>query len=221
MVTTFYVTSSDLIITESLLHLTNRSLFPSLAAGNHHSVSRFYKFNFAVAQPLSCVRLFVTPWTAAHRAFLSFTTSWSLLQVTPIEFSSCHPLLLLPSIFPSTRVFFVESVLRIRWPEYWSFSFSVRPFSEYPGLISFRIDWFDLLAVQGTLKSLLQHHNLKAPVQPPLGSNFVFQIPHTVIGLWALTLRERPPCEPENPSGVRGCAPPTVRSQESPRRRAW
>ena len=104
---------------------------------------------------LSPARLFVTPWTAAHQAFLSITNSRSLLKFTSIESVTpsnhlilCHPFLLLPSIFPSIRVFSKESALRIRWPKYWSFSFSVSPSNEYSGLISFRIDWFDLLAVQ-------------------------------------------------------------------------
>ena len=111
--------------------------------------------------------LFMTPWTTAHQASLSFTISQSLLKLMSIEsvipcnhFILCHPLLLLPSIFPSIRVFSNESVLCIRWPKYWSFSFSVSPSNEYSGLISFRIDWFVLLVVQGTLKSLLQHHSL-------------------------------------------------------------
>ena len=111
-------------------------------------------------QSLSCVWLFVTPWTAALRASLSITNSWSLLRLTSLELvmSSnhlilCHPLLLLPSIFPNIRVFSNESALCIRWPKYWSLSFSISPSNEYSGLISFRIDWLDLLAVQGTLKS--------------------------------------------------------------------
>ena len=116
---------------------------------------------------LSCfshVRLVVTPWTAAHHASLFITNSWSLLKLMSIELVMpsnhlilCCPLLLLSSIFPSIRVFFKESVLPIRWPKYWSFSFSISPSNEYLGLIFFRIDWFYLLAVQGTLKSLLQH----------------------------------------------------------------
>ena len=122
-------------------------------------------------QSLSHVRLFATPWTSACQAFLSFTNSWSLLK--PMSIASvmpfnhlilCHPLLLPPSIFASIRVFSKESVLRIRWPKYWSFSFSISPSNEYSGLISFRIHWFDLLAVQGTLKSLLQHHSSKASI---------------------------------------------------------
>ena len=118
----------------------------------------------------SCVRLLKTPWTAASQASLSITISQSLLKLMSIELvmpSShvilSHPLLLLPSIFPSIRIFSNESVLLIRWPKYWSFSFSISPSNEHSGLISFRTDWFDLLAVQDTLKSLLQHHSSKAP----------------------------------------------------------
>ena len=124
-----------------------------------------------VVQLLSRVRLFVTPWTAAHQASLSITNSWSLLKLMYIESMMlsnhlilCHPLLLLPSIFPSIRVFSSESAHHIRWPKYWSFSFSISPTNEYSGLISFRMDWFDLLVVQGTLKSLLQHHSSKASI---------------------------------------------------------
>ena len=120
-------------------------------------------------QSLSRVQLFVTPWTAAHQASLSFTISWSLLKLMSIEsvmpsnhIILCCPLLLLPSIFPSIRVFSNESALHIRWPKYWSISFSISPSDEYSRLLSFRIDWFDLLAVQETLKNLLQHQNLKA-----------------------------------------------------------
>ena len=122
-------------------------------------------------QSVSHVQLFVTPWTAACQASLSTTNSWSLLKLMSIELVMpsnhlilCHPLLLLPSVFPSIRVFSNESVLCIRWPQYWSFSFSISPSNEYSGLISFRIDWFDLPAVQGTLKSLLQYHSSKASV---------------------------------------------------------
>ena len=110
-----------------------------------------------------------TAWTAAHQSSLSITNSWSLLKLMSIEsvmpsnhLILCHPLLLLPSIFPSIRVFSNESVPHIRWPKYWSFSFSISPSNEYSGLISFRMDWLDFLAVQGTLKSLLQHHSSKA-----------------------------------------------------------
>ena len=128
-------------------------------------------FDPVVVQSLSCVRLFATPWTAAHQASLSFTISWSLLKLKSIEsvmpsnhLILCHAFLLSPSIFPSIRVFSSESALHIRWPKYWSFSFSISPSNEYSGLISFKIDWFDLLAVQGTLKSLLQNHNSKASI---------------------------------------------------------
>ena len=124
-----------------------------------------------VVQSLSHVQLFTTPWTTVRQASLSFSISQSLLKFMSIEsvmpsnhLVLCHPLLLLPLIFPSIRVFSNESVLCIRWPKYWSFSFSISPSKEYSGLISFRIDWFDLLAVQGALKSLLQHHSLKASI---------------------------------------------------------
>ena len=127
-------------------------------------------FSFSSVQSLSCVWLFATPWTAAHRVSLSFTNSRSLLKLMFIKsmMPSNHLILwcplLLPSILPSIRVFYNQSVLRIRWPKYWSFSFSLSPSNEYSELISFRIDWLDLLAAQGTLKSLLQHHSLKASV---------------------------------------------------------
>ena len=113
----------------------------------------------------------MTPWTAAWLASLPFTISWNLLKLMFIEsvmpsnyLTLCYPLLLPPSIFPRIRIFFNESVLPIRWPKYWSFSFSISPANEYSGLISFRMDWLDLLAVPGTLKSLLQHHSSKASV---------------------------------------------------------
>ena len=126
---------------------------------------------YCSVQSLSRVRLFAAPGTAARQAFLSITNSWSSLKLMSIELvmpSShlilCCPLLLLPSIFPSIRVFSNESALCMRWPRYWSFSFSISPSSEHPGLISFRMDWLDLLAVQGIFKSLLQHHSLKASI---------------------------------------------------------
>ena len=122
-------------------------------------------------QSLSCVQLFATPWTAACQASLSITNSQSLPKLMPIELMMpsnhlilCRPLLLLPSIFVSIRVLSTESVLRIRWPKYWSFTFSISPSNEYSGLISFRMDWLDLLAVQEALKSLLQHHGSKASI---------------------------------------------------------
>ena len=126
---------------------------------------------FSSVQSLSCIQLFATPWTAARQASLSITDSRGLLKLMSIEsvmpsnhLIFCHPLLLLPSIFPSIRVFSNESVLPSRWPKYWSFSLSISPSNEYPGLISFRMDWLDLLAIQGTLKSLLQHHSSKASI---------------------------------------------------------
>ena len=124
---------------------------------------------FSSVQSLSRVRLFETPWTAARQASLSLINSQSLLRLMSIEsvmpsnhLMLCCPLLLPPSIFPSIRVFSNESVLHIRWPKYWSLSLSISPSNGYSGLISFRMDWLDLVAVQGTLKSLLQHHTSKA-----------------------------------------------------------
>ena len=126
---------------------------------------------FRSVQSLSRVWLFATPWTAAHQASLSITNSRSLLKLMSIELVMpsnhliiCHPLLFLPSVFPPIRVFSNESILPIGWPKYGSFSLSISPSDEYSGLISFRMDWFDLLAVQGTLKSLLQHHSSKASI---------------------------------------------------------
>ena len=132
---------------------------------------KFNNINHELVQLFSRVQLFVTPWTEAHQASLSITNSRSLLKLMSIELVMpsnhlifCRPLSLLPSIFPSIRVFSDESVLHIRWPKYWSFSFSISPSNEYSGLISFRMDWLDLLAVQGTLKSLLQHYSSKASI---------------------------------------------------------
>ena len=129
------------------------------------------KMYAVVVQLLSCVWLFVTPWTVVRQAPLSSTLSHSLLKFMSVmsvmlskQLTLCHPLLLLPSVFPSIRVFSNESALHIRWPKHWSFSFNISPSSEYSGLIYFRTDWFDLLAVQGTLKCLLQHPNLKATI---------------------------------------------------------
>ena len=131
----------------------------------------FYLNLMSSVRLLSRVRLFTAPWTAACQAPLSITNSWSLLKLMPIKsvmpsnlLILCHPLLLLPSVCPSSRVFSDKSVLHIRWPKYWSFSFSISPSYEYSGLISFRMDWLDLLADQGTLKSLLQHHSSKASI---------------------------------------------------------
>ena len=128
-------------------------------------------FSFSSVQSLSHVQLFATPWTAAHQASLSITNSQSLLRLMSIELVMpsnhlilCHPFLLLPSVFPSIRVFSNESVLHIRWPKYWSFGFNISPSNEYSGLISMSMNWFVLLIVQGTLKSLLQHHSSKASI---------------------------------------------------------
>ena len=130
-----------------------------------------YKTRFSSAQSVSCVWLFATPWTAARQASLFITNSRSLLKLMSIKsvmpsnhLILCRPLLLPPPVFPSIRVFSNESVLCIRWPKYWSFSFTISPSNEHPGLISFRMDWLDLLAVQGTLKSLPQHHSWKASI---------------------------------------------------------
>ena len=134
---------------------------------------RFFSLahQFSSVQPLSHVRLFATPWTAARQASLSITNSRSPAKPMSIKLVMpsnhlilCHPLLLLPSIFPSIRVFSNESALRIRWPKYWSFSFNISLSNEHPGLISFRMNWLDVLAVQGILKSLLQHHSSKASI---------------------------------------------------------
>ena len=141
-------------------------------------------YSFSSVQSLSHVWHFATPWIAAHQASLSITSSRSSLKLTSIELvmpSShlilCHPLLLLPSIPPSIRVFSNESTLHMRWPKYWSFSFSIIPSKEIPGLISYRMDWLDLLAVQGTLRSLFQHHSSKASVLPR-SAFFTVQLSH-------------------------------------------
>ena len=135
-------------------------------------------------QSLSHVRLFVTPWITAHQASLSITNTRSSLKLMSIEsvmpsnhLILCRPFLFQPSIFPSIWVFSNESALCIRWPKYWSFSFNINPSNEYSGLISFRMDWLDLLAVQGTLKSLLQHHSSKASI-PQHSAFFIVQLSH-------------------------------------------
>ena len=146
-----------------------------------HGSFKDYRLKWLVIiQSLSCVWFFVTPWTS--QAPLSFIISWSFFRPMSIELEMpsnhlilCHHLLLLSSIFPSIRVFSNESALCIRWPKYWSFSFRISPSNEYSGLISFRIDWFDLLAVQGTLQSLLQYHDSKAFVAQPF---FMVQFSH-------------------------------------------
>ena len=141
--------------------------------GNNMAIPQKIKNRTTISsvQSLSRVRLFATPGTAAHQASLSFTISQIFLKLMLIELVMpsnhlilCNPLLLLPSIFPSIRVFSNKSVLRIRWPKYWSFRFSISPSKEHPGLISFRMDWLDLLAVQETLKSRLQHYSSKASI---------------------------------------------------------
>ena len=154
-------------------------------------------------QSLSCVRLFATPWTAAHQTPLSITNSLSLLKFTSVEslmpsnhLILCCPLLLLSSIFPRIRFFFNELLLCIRWPKYCSFSFSISPSNEYSGLISFRIYCFDLLAVQGTLKSLLHHHNSKASILQ-CSAFFVVQLSHPymttgktiALTMWTLSVK--------------------------------
>ena len=149
----------------------------------------WFYLQFSSAQLLSRVRLFVTPWTAAHQASLSITNSRSPPKPMSIELVMpsnhlilCRPFLLLPSIFPSIRVFSNKSALCMRWPKYWSFSFSISPSNEHPGLISFRTDWLDLLSVQGTLKSLLQHHSSKASI---LRCSGFFIVKETnSLGLW-------------------------------------
>ena len=138
----------------------------------------------SIVQSLSHILHFATPWTAAHQASMSFTISQSLLKFMSIEsvmpsshLILCLPLFLLPSIFPSIRIFSSESALRIRWSKYWSFSFSISPSNEYSGMISFRVDWLDL-AVQGTLKSLLQCHSLKASILR-CSAFFMVQLSHS------------------------------------------
>ena len=152
--------------------------------GFHRQKERGASTLFSSVQSLSHVQLFATPWTAACQASLSITSSQSPSKPMSIEsvmpsnhLILCHPLLLLPSIFPSIRVFSKESVLRIRWPRYWSFNFSISPSNEHPGLISFRMDWLDLLVVQGTLKSLLQHYSSKASILRH-SAFFIVQLSH-------------------------------------------
>ena len=142
---------------------------------------------FSSIQLLSCVQLFVTPWTAAHQASLFITNSQSPPKPMSIESVMAsnhlilfHPLLLLPSIFSSIRVFSNESALRMRWPKYWSFTFNIGPSNEHPGLISFRMHWLDLLVVQGTLQSLLQYHSSKASILQ-CSAFFIVQLSHPYI----------------------------------------
>ena len=144
-------------------------------------------FQFSSVQLLSRVQLFATPWTAAHQASLSITNSRSSPKPMSIELVMpsnhlilCRPLLLLPSIFPSIRVFSNESALHIRWPKYWSFSCNISPSNEYSGLVSFRMDWLDLLTVQGTPKSLLQHYSSKASILR-CSAFFIVQLSHPYV----------------------------------------
>ena len=150
----------------------------------HVLINSHIAVQFSSDQSLSRVWFFVTPLTSARQAFLSFTNSRSSPKLRSLEsvmpckhLNLCHPLLLLPSIFPSIRVFTNESALRIRWPNYWNFSFNISPSSEHPELISFRMDWLDLLAVQGNLKSLLQHHSSKASIHR-CSAFFTVQLAH-------------------------------------------
>ena len=153
-------------------------------------LSDFHFITFSSVQSLSHVQLFVTPWTAAHQASLSITNSQNLLKLMFVELLMpsnfiilCCPLLCPPSIFPSIRVFSNKSALCIRWPKYWSFSFNMSTSNEYSGLTSFRMDWLDLLAVQVTLKSLLQHHSLKASILQHSGF-FIVQLSHPYYDRW-------------------------------------
>ena len=178
---------------ERCKYLAHHSSLPKTKAAESHLdliMKPHYILWFRGTDPtlhsLSCVQLFVTPWTAARQASLSITNSWSLPKLMSIELvmpSSrlilCPPLLLLPSILPSIRVFSNESVLHIRWPKYWSFSFNFSPSNEHPGLISFRMDWLDLLVVQGTLKSLLQHHSSTSILQR--SAFFTVQLSHPYV----------------------------------------
>ena len=182
---------------ESRLHFLHRAKYKTdwlrQASSNQAHIRTPQQGGHGSIQSLSCVWLFVTPWTAARQASLSITNSQSLLKPMSIELVMpsnhlilCRPLPLLPSIFPSIRVF-SESDLRIRWPKYWSFSFSISPSDEHPGLISFRVDWLDLLAVQGTLKSPLQHHSSQAPILR-CSASFMVQLSHPHLYLFSLCL---------------------------------
>ena len=177
---------------------TEHSLLTQYFSVFKNNGPRLNPIKLCSVQSLSHGRLIVTPWTAAHQVSLSVTNSRSLLKLMCIEsvmpsnyLILCHPLLLLPSIYPRIKVFSNESVLHIRWPKYQSFRFSISPSNEYSRLISFRIDWFDLVAVQGTLKSLLQHHSSKASILQH-SAFFMVQLSHpyrTTGKTIALTLR--------------------------------
>ena len=166
-----YIHSSMLGASPSTLGSKREGNWEYCSPGADTALQKTVPVQFSSVHSVSCVWLFVTPWSAACQASLSITNSWSLLKLVCIEslmpsnhLILCCPLLLPPSIFPSIRVSSNESVLCIMWPRYWSFSFSIIPSKEHSGLISFRMDWLDLLAVQGTLKSLLQHHSSKASI---------------------------------------------------------
>ena len=163
----------------------------SMSMCTHFGCIDLVCFLINTVQFLSHVWLFVTPWTEAHQASLFVTKTWSLLKLVSIDslmpsnhLILCHPLLLLPSIFPRIRVLSNESALHIRWPKYWSFSFSISPSNEYAGLISFKMDWLDLIGVQETLKSLLQYHSSKASILWH-SSFFIVQLsdPHMTTGI--------------------------------------
>ena len=173
------------VFSSTTVQSINSSLFNYINLQSYHQFSSVAQFSQSV-QLLSRVRPFVTPWTAARQASMSITNSQSLLKLMsigsamPSNHLILYPLLFLPSIFPSIRVFSNESVLHIGWPKYWSFSFSTSPSNEYSRLISFRIDWLDLLAVQGTLKGLLQHHSSKASILWH-SAFFIVQLSHPYI----------------------------------------
>ena len=171
-------THSSLSLSETHTHTHTHTSFPPMCVHTFsytclpHITHTNAHFVAVIVQSPSRIRLFATPWTASRQVSLTLSISQSLLKFISIEsvmpsnhLILCHPLLLLPSTFPGIRVFSNELALHTRWPKYWSFSFSISPSKEYSGLIAFKIDWFDLLAVQGTLRSLLQHHSSKASVQ--------------------------------------------------------
>ena len=168
-----------------------------MSVSNRYTISKTEILTFSSVQSLSRVWLFATPWIAARQASLSLTKSWTSLRLISIEsvmpssyLILCRPLLLLPAIPPSIRVFSNESTLHMRWPKYWCFSFSIIPSNEHPGLISFRMDWLDLLAVQGTLKSLLQHHSSKASILRR-SAFFTVQLSHPYMRLLNLHSQSR------------------------------
>ena len=171
-------------------NIVKTSVLPNLCIDSMQSSSKSPKLIFSSVQSLSRVWLFATLWITASQASLSITNSQSSLKLTSIQsvmpsnhLILCRPLLLLPPIPPSIRVFSSESALRMRWPKYWSFSFSISPSSEHPGLISFRMDWVDLFAVQGTLRGLLQHHSSKASI---LQRSAFFTVQNSHIHTWPL-----------------------------------